>query len=354
MDGLRGVAALAVVLFHFHFFFVPQAGLRAMLPGLRRAYLAVDLFFLLSGFVMSYVHGAQLAARPLDRGQRWQFGVARFARVYPLLVVTTACLAALHQFFGLAVEGVSFSPSSLLLQPLLLQFWGPGLSWNYPAWSVSTEAVAYVFFVVSARQLLSGRYPWLAAAACIAALAVVGAAHAGLLHVYVGIPALARTLAEFSLGVLLYRAEASGRRIPGGRLALLAAASALAGWLSGFDVFLVGTLACLVHHCTTSTAPLAKLLASRIALALGALSYSIYLWHAPVQYAVMGACAALGHPVAGLGPGSARVLAAATLAVIVALSALSWRYIERPMRGFLRRHLSRAYPSHPARSANYQ
>jgi len=353
LDGLRGVAAIAIVLFHFNFFFVPQAGLRAMLPGLKRAYLAVDLFFLLSGFIMAYVHGAQLAARPVARGQRWQFAAARFARVYPLLLVTTACLVALHQVFGLKIEGVSFSSYSLSLQPLLLQFWGPGLSWNYPAWSIGTEAVAYVFFVVAARHLLLGRLPWLAAATCFSALAVVGASHAGLLHVYVGIPALTRTVAEFSLGVLLYRSAAAGRPLAGYRLALLAAASMMAGWLSGWDVFFVGTLGCLIHYCTTSTAPVTQLLASRVAAGLGALSYSIYLWHAPVQYAVMGTCAALGHPVPHLGPSAARALAAGTLTLIVALSALSWRYVERPLRWFVRHRLSPTSRTLPPHGAKY-
>ena len=55
LDGLRGLAAIAVMLFHFNLFFLPQAQIDHVVPFVGRAYLAVDLFFLLSGFVMAHV-----------------------------------------------------------------------------------------------------------------------------------------------------------------------------------------------------------------------------------------------------------------------------------------------------------
>jgi peptidoglycan/LPS O-acetylase OafA/YrhL len=62
LDGLRGIAAIAVMSFHFNIFFLPQARLSGVMPLLNRAYLAVDLFFLLSGFVMTHVYGRSLAS----------------------------------------------------------------------------------------------------------------------------------------------------------------------------------------------------------------------------------------------------------------------------------------------------
>ena len=55
LDGLRGIAAIAVMEFYFAIFFLPQAKLFDILPGLDGAYLAVDLFFMISGFVMAHV-----------------------------------------------------------------------------------------------------------------------------------------------------------------------------------------------------------------------------------------------------------------------------------------------------------
>src|SRR5277367_5726076 len=82
LDGLRGIAAMTVVAFHFNVFFLPQA----RLPFLNRAYLSVDLFFLLSGFVMAHVYGRDLAFNWQIYWQR--FAVARFARIYPLFAIT--------------------------------------------------------------------------------------------------------------------------------------------------------------------------------------------------------------------------------------------------------------------------
>src|SRR5271163_4496572 len=125
LDGLRGIAAIAVMEFHFASFFLPQAKLFDILPGLGRAYLAVDLFFLISGFVMAHVYGQQLASDL--RGHWLKFGIARFARLYPLFAVTTLLMVIAFVLFHEPLPLVSLSGRSLALQPLLLQQWASGL-----------------------------------------------------------------------------------------------------------------------------------------------------------------------------------------------------------------------------------
>ena len=338
LDGLRGIAALAVMTFHFNYFFLPQAGLLDIIPGLRRAYLGVDLFFLLSGFVMAHMYGQKLAT---DWRQHWrEFARVRFARIYPLFALTTLSLVMAHAVFSLPIGGVSFSARSLALQPLLLQCFGRGLSWNYPGWSISTEAAAYVLFVFAAAALVRGRYPRVAAVACIVTLAGVSGLHHGSLHVYSGWSALLRTLAEFGLGALLHRADASGARVAHGRVALIAVTCLGLAAVSGWDIFLVAALACLIHHGTDGSTPVARLLDSRGFVALGAWSYSVYLWHAPTHYAVMGLFAAAGHPLAALSRSQARAVVLATMLTVIALSAVSLQYFERPLRLSIRRRLS--------------
>jgi peptidoglycan/LPS O-acetylase OafA/YrhL len=61
LTGLRGIAAVAVMLFHFGFAYLPQAGIMELLP-VDRAYLSVDLFFMLSGFVMAHVYGEVMSS----------------------------------------------------------------------------------------------------------------------------------------------------------------------------------------------------------------------------------------------------------------------------------------------------
>jgi peptidoglycan/LPS O-acetylase OafA/YrhL len=162
LDGLRGLAALAVVLFHFNIFFLPQA----RLPFVGRAYLAVDLFFMLSGFVMAHVYGRLLASN--WRVHAPLFARARFARLYPLFAVTTLGMLVVFALSHRPLSLVSFSGGSLALQPFLLQQWAPGLSWDYPSWSISTEAEAYVSFVFCSGLLLAGKHPRLIATGCIA------------------------------------------------------------------------------------------------------------------------------------------------------------------------------------------
>jgi peptidoglycan/LPS O-acetylase OafA/YrhL len=201
LDGLRGIAAIAVMAFHFNIFFLPQA----RLPFVGRGYLAVDLFFLLSGFVMAHVYGLKLASN--WRAHWEEFAIARFARIYPLFALTLLAVMIVH-LSDPRLSPVSFSVRSLALQPILLQQWS-GLSWNYPSWSISTEVEAYFFFVFSADVLVSGKYPRFIGACCVAILAAMCIAKGGTLNFYRGIPALLRTLTEFSLGALLYRAHSN-------------------------------------------------------------------------------------------------------------------------------------------------
>ena len=155
----------AVMAFHFNLFFLPQAGLSTIVPLVNRAYLAVDLFFLLSGFVMAHVYGRELAA---NRKAHWRrFALARFARLYPLFAIATAALVALVALCHAPEDEFPFSGRSLALEALMLQQWGSGLSWDYPSWSISTEAEAYTFFIFFAGILLAGKCPRLMIICCI-------------------------------------------------------------------------------------------------------------------------------------------------------------------------------------------
>jgi peptidoglycan/LPS O-acetylase OafA/YrhL len=329
LDGLRGVAAIAVVLFHFNIFFLPQARLYDLVPSVGRAYLAVDLFFLLSGFVMAHVYGRLLTSNL--RAHWLDFARARFARIYPMFVVTTLTMVILVCISHTPLMFISFSSHSLALQPFLLQQWARGLSWNYPSWSISTEAAAYVSFVFSAGLLLTGKRPRLMAACCFSIVAALSIATDGSLNCFVGFLALVRTLAEFSLGVLLYRAH-NRSRFPIKWAAITSVFAVGLAKVTHLDFFAVAAFGCLIYYSSTATDAFAKLLNSPPFVALGNWSYSIYLWHAPTHYAVMVAFAAAGYPVSNLGLSSSRLLIFATVSVVVSLSAFSYHYVEIPLR----------------------
>jgi peptidoglycan/LPS O-acetylase OafA/YrhL len=337
LDGLRGIAALSVMAFHFNIFFLPQAGLSKFVPFLNRAYLAVDLFFLLSGFVMAHVYGHQLAG---DWRAHWRgFALARFVRLYPLFAITTLAMVVLVALYHTPAEGVSFSYGSLALQPLMLQQWSSDLSWNYPSWSISTEAEAYTFFVFFAGLLLVGKYPRLIAVCLILALAALSARNGGSINYFVGVRALLRTLAGFSLGVLVYRAYSLRTeemcKWSGIVAVLLLGVSALIR----IDFIAVCGFAFLIMYCAGATTLFSALLETRPLITLGNWSYSIYLWHVPVHCAVGAGFALSHHPVSQLNTLSARLLLLATVLAVVGLAAIHYRYVEIPIGHKLRLHL---------------
>lgn len=342
LDGLRGIAAIAIMLFHFNIFFLPQARMSSVLPLVNRAYLAVDLFFLLSGFVMAHVYGAALSSSWQTNWRK--FASARFARIYPLFALTTLATVMIAALSDTQPRSISFSGRTLLLQPFLLQQWASGLNWNYPTWSISTETEAYIIFVFVAGLLVTAKHPRFIAGCCVATVAVLSVADGGSLNLFVGVPALLRTLAEFFLGVVLYRAHFSDVRSPRKWAAILAFLFFGCGLLTRQDCLVVGGFACIVHYCVGARDIFGRLLNSRPAVALGNWSYSIYLWHAPTHFAIMAAFAVCSNPVSNLSLLNARLLFLATVLLVVGLSAATHKYYEKPMRRLMKSKVPPALP----------
>lgn len=136
LTGLRGVAATTVALAHFRQAFPND-------DGILMWHNAVDLFFCLSGFTLSYVY---------SRGQ-FRFSsylTARIARIYPLYFFTLVIAAAAWVLPGM-VNPTTYPARSasadFLLQLLMLNCWpiiGSGVHWNPAAWSISIEWFCYV------------------------------------------------------------------------------------------------------------------------------------------------------------------------------------------------------------------
>ncbi|WP_147252381.1 acyltransferase [Blastococcus sp. TF02A-30] len=163
LTGLRIVAALLVVVFHI------RGNLRAAFPDVAEAFwpildsglLGVDLFFALSGFVLT-INYVDAAGVRLARSRTARFLWARIARIWPAYAVTLLIAGIWHA--GLPVVGwedpvppEDLSAMSFLRQFFLVVLWDePGydrLTWNGPAWSVSAEALAYLAFPVLALLL---------------------------------------------------------------------------------------------------------------------------------------------------------------------------------------------------------
>ena len=319
LTAMRGIAAWAVVLYHLR---LSIAGLPAPVVGVfAKGYLAVDFFFLLSGFVI------WLAWHDRAAGAPWRFWQKRVARIWPLhlaMLAFAVALAALLAWRGR--PDAAFPWAELPLHVLLVQQWGTtrALHWNDPAWSISAELAAYLLFPLLVRCVDWRRWSTaaliLAAAAVFAVLAaVMGPGSLGHDIVRFG---LLRCLCEFAVGTMLAALylRGGGVRAPLG-IGIAALAAALAG--APETLVVPGAFAALLLALARSRAPL---LAGRPLHWLGSISYATYLSHFLLWKAFK----------LFLAPGPQPPLViAAYLATVLLASHLLYRWLELPAQRWI-------------------
>jgi peptidoglycan/LPS O-acetylase OafA/YrhL len=173
LDAIRGFAALIVVLCHWQFYFYTDQTLQTkpleelglpLFPFLsifyHHAFFAVDLFFLLSGFIFFWFYADKIADRKTPFGN---FMCYRITRLYPVHLITLIAIA-LIQYVMFSMNGHTFIIQNndtyhFLLNFLVIHSWGfektPALNgFNGPSWSVSVELLLYLlFFLISWRKL---------------------------------------------------------------------------------------------------------------------------------------------------------------------------------------------------------
>jgi peptidoglycan/LPS O-acetylase OafA/YrhL len=342
LTGLRAIAATWVLAFHLlgpARALFPAIGASA--PVVEAGYLGVDVFFVLSGFVLAHAYARTLRFEPRALAS---FLWARVARVWPLHAAVTmslvaAALAATLLHFRAFAQSPLFRGDELVAQLALVHAWGGHReAWNVPSWSVSAEWLAYLAFPLLCLAVARVRRPWILGA--LAGL-VVGAfalyvrvAHAGSLDLtYSGAPA--RIAAGFTIGVLLERASRVARTEMRDPTLLGALGFVLAGVVLRVDAWILAPIAIFVVGLARSRGRIARALSAKPLLWLGERSYSLYLVHGPVMLVARGLFPierALGwSAVARVG------WLVGIIAVSVALSALALRFVEEPARASLRR-----------------
>jgi peptidoglycan/LPS O-acetylase OafA/YrhL len=321
LEGLRGTLALLVCVGHL--------GLNTIANrvGLTVHFgLSVDVFFALSGFVLCY-------SNYFGRRTFNLFIVSRFARLYPLHLLTLVAMAIMLPALGSSFSAIEFLQSLAVLHNVGL--WPNRLSLNFPSWSISVEIwVSILFFLALQRRTLAVLLPLLLVVVAVPPLLVPtyiqGDAENAFTLVNLG---LLRGLSGFSTGVIAYLIfERCGSKLKIPAILLYALLSALAvfffldNWPFGlplaFYVILAAALASLAAN-DEATA-----LSARPIVFLGTVSYSIYLLHIPVYSALL---LAFGEGTVR-GPGKAIVLA-----VIIVASWASYRWIERPAQRIILR-----------------
>jgi peptidoglycan/LPS O-acetylase OafA/YrhL len=293
LTPLRGIAALWVVVFHFSEIVAKFVSTdRSLL--LSKGYLMVDLFFIMSGFIICHVYQENFQSGFSGYNFR-RFIVARFARVYPLHFITLLLSIAIFvPMFGW--DPLFDNPRAIPTNLLLIHSFGIHklFNWNVPSWSISAEWWAYMVFPLLAIFI----YRKKGMAVILLALFVVLA----YLSIMFWIPRVnafdpssphrqnldvtfdygfLRGLAGFISGMILYKAYEIGLfRIIFQKDILafiIITASILCmhfGWNDGFDIIL---FIAIVFAFALNNGRLHSMCNSRIAQYLGKISYSIYL-----------------------------------------------------------------------------
>ena len=340
LTGIRGLAAWGVVFYHI------RLSLAELLPApvigaLGKGYLAVDLFFVLSGFVIWYNYAARI--REGGWGAARSFLWRRFARVWPLHGAVLGGFAGFALLLGLTGRDTAGFPwAELPLHLLLVQNWGllPELAWNHPAWSISTELAAYLLFPVLVGLGQWERLPSWALLGIASALALTihllfawhGEATLGARIEQLG---LWRCLAGFAMGMVLsilwQRWQGSRQAAQSAGLAcalVLALAGVLALPETAFvpAAFFTGLLALGLAR-----GAVVRFFGGRLLTYLGEISYSTYLAHFGLfivfKLLFVGASLQLGW---------GQFLG--FLALVLAASMALYHGLEKPVQRWLNRH----------------
>lgn len=360
LTPLRGIAALIVLFFHFDLFWGgPFAGTLFATDTtlfVKKGYLLVDFFFVLSGFIMCHVYG-RLFTDSVGRPSFWQFMKARFARIYPLHLFTLAwaigLFAAITQLnFPLdAREKSVFNLWAIPSHLVLLQAMGiyPGYTWNGPSWTISVEwwmYVAFPFLYGPVSRLTNG-----GRVALFAGLLGLYLVLVYVLNVYPGFPwvrslnvppfrgaAFMRCALSFSVGMLFYglfRQQWGRDWLANGYAALgFAAGMVLSMHLGLSDLITVATFPFIILSAAYGSVTVNKLLATSLMQRLGDLSFSVYLTNEVIFDTVRVIRYALGMPIK---PENVSVVGVwlwcfGWLALVFGVSALTYHFIEVPAR----------------------
>jgi peptidoglycan/LPS O-acetylase OafA/YrhL len=353
--GIRGIAALYVALYHF--------GLAGLFHGRARTilghgYIAVDLFFMMSGFVMALTYRDLFAGGPPPGGMArgmMDFLGKRIARIYPLYALASVAALVVVIWTGLSTRVDQITATKILANLLMIQSWGISDSYVGPAWSISTEWAAYLAFPLLCSVMLFGQRQ--AALACsfiaflfLALLAELpaDATHVvranGPLDLYDGrnYGAVARCLIEFLLGMMCFRlsrhdglVERVGRTwVAFGLVAVILALLTV----QGSDIFVIPPVALLLVSLARDEGAVAALLGLPLCRWLGTISYSVYLFHTTVEAV---AEPPIRRAVESSGVSDAKgVEVICLVAVVLAIASLTYGLVEKPGRSLLRRTLA--------------
>ena len=357
LTPLRGIAALWVFVYHFEgvlVHFIPPGSTQLVAKG----YLMVDLFFIMSGFIMCHVYQRSFEAGLTARNFK-RFIVARFARVYPLHLFVLIILIVWVAWIGVRGFNMIYDPAAIPTNLLLIHSFGihKVFTWNVPSWSISAEWWAYMVFPFLVFSLYRKTKPvaslllffvfisyialmfWLPRKDPFNPAAIVSH-NLDITFDY----GFLRGLAGFVTGMLLYKMYDMGlfRKIfQKDWMALLVALTTLFFLHVGInDGFYMILFVLVIYTFACNNEMLYKICNNRLAQYLGKISYSIYLANILILFPYLAGFIKL--------PGVQYTNAGATtgflvgvgycllnMFILIGLSSLTYYGVEKPCRKYI-------------------
>jgi peptidoglycan/LPS O-acetylase OafA/YrhL len=336
LTGLRFFAAMWVVLYHYW----PNLAVGFSPRLVEKGYLGVELFFVLSGFILCHVY---LESFGEGRFKYGAFLWNRLARVYPLHIATLLGVIAMGiaaEVAGFGIDANVLGWSSLPANLLLVQAWGfaPHAAFNHPSWSISAEWFAYLSFPAFAWVAWRLRHrPWIAAGLALGFMAILYPTYQAvtgesLTEATIHWGAL-RIVPCFALGCAMHALWRSGavRNLQAASIgAVFLGAGAILASVSGAPDGLVvagfgGLILCLAGMAQHGS----RFASGHGFVYLGEISYSVYMICVPWKLLFVNAATKLLNIEGDKLPWYIWLV---FIASVVPLAAASYHLIERPAR----------------------
>lgn len=371
LTPLRGIAAMLVVIFHFHVLIGPLTSPENFIVS--KFYLMVDLFFVLSGFVVLHVYGETFSSK-IDKGDFWKFMKARFARIYPLHLFTFLYLFGWTLYLK---SQIVFEDTPAVVQNILdntaipgtltlTQAWGTHMeaTWNSAAWSVSVEWFLYLLFPFLAWimyksntvvKLLLGVLSLIGLFGISYILEPVWIAEMNILRestaqqllyrtpntidIITGF-ALLRGLCSFIFGMLayeLYKREIGQSLLKNGYWFVLLWVGLLLFWYKNLlpDPLVILVFTLLILHTAYAEGRVKTILNGKLLTYLGKISYSIYMVHIPLILTAFVLSLLQGEmppPPEEISYVNNWIGAVILLLIVIVIASLTYRFVEQPAR----------------------
>lgn len=340
LDGLRGIAAIAVVIFHFMEIAVPDYND----SFIAHAYLAVDFFFCLSGFVIAYAYDQRIGSLGI-----LTFLKLRLIRLHPLVIIGALIGLAvsifdpfsnLYQLYADKTWLLFLSSALLIPYPLVHERYFNLFHLNPPTWSLLWEYIANIAYGVFLYK--AGKKVLWAIAVIAAAALIVAASSFGNLGIgwggenYIG--GAARIAFSFTAGILVYRLGWHIRtRLGFVSIGLLLLAIFMLPFSEKYNRIIDPSMAIFVFPLLIVIGAGAKLhpATTKICKLSGELSYPLYMIHYPFIWLFM---SYVEKYKPGMGE-MTTIMIAGVLALLL-LAYLVLRYVDTPMRMFFKKRVT--------------